>query len=119
LKTLRGKAQAQADFLTIPDLNATVPPHHPLRTVNRQVDANLENSPLFEGLCDPGRPGIPPDETGGVVAARNRRAQRLRPSPAIARWKAPCICQDGRDGVFTLPGNTHPPPVVMPAWLGA
>jgi hypothetical protein len=74
LKTLRSKAQAQANFLTIPDLGATVPSHHPLRTVNRQVDAHLKNSPLFEGLCDPGRPGIPPDETGGVVAARNRRA---------------------------------------------
>jgi transposase len=61
---MRGKPQAQPDFLTVLNLNATVPPDHPLRAIKRQVDAVLQKlSPLFEELYEPeGRPSIPPEQ---------------------------------------------------------
>jgi hypothetical protein len=46
---MRGKPQAQPDFLTVINLNACVPTDHPLRTIKRHVDAVLQKlSPLFD-----------------------------------------------------------------------
>jgi hypothetical protein len=61
---MRGKPQAQPDFFTVLNLNATVPTHHPLRAIKRQVDAVLQKlSRLFEELYEPGgRPSIPPEQ---------------------------------------------------------
>jgi hypothetical protein len=61
---MRGKPQAQPDLLTVLNLNATVPTHHPLRAIKRQVDAVLQKlSPLFEELYEAGgRPSIPPEQ---------------------------------------------------------
>jgi transposase len=61
---MRGKPQAQLGFLTVLNLNATVPTHHPLRAIKRQVDAVLQKlSRLFEELYEPGgRPSIPPEQ---------------------------------------------------------
>jgi transposase len=61
---MRGKPQAQPDFLTVINLNACVPPKHPLRAIKRRVDAVLEKlSPLFDELyADEGRDSIPPEQ---------------------------------------------------------
>lgn len=58
---MRGKPQAQPDFLTVINLNACVPTEHPLRAIKRRVDAVLkELSPLFDDLyADAGRDSIP------------------------------------------------------------
>ena len=61
---MRGKLQAQPDFLTVINLNATVPADHPLRPIKRQVDAVLKKlSPLFDDLyAEDGAPSIPPEQ---------------------------------------------------------
>jgi hypothetical protein len=48
---MRGKPQAQPDFLTVINLNGCVPADHPLRAIKAQVDAVLQKlSPLFDDL---------------------------------------------------------------------
>jgi transposase len=61
---MRGKPQAQPDFLTVINLNASVPAAHPLRAIKRHVDAVLQKlSPLFSELyATEGRPSIPPEQ---------------------------------------------------------
>lgn len=61
---MRGKPQAQPDFLTVINLNQCVPPHHPLRAIKRHTDAVLKRlSPLFDDLYEElGRPSIPPEQ---------------------------------------------------------
>jgi transposase len=61
---MRGKPQAQPDFLTVINLNACVPADHPLRLIKRHVDAVLQRlSPLFDELyADEGRSSIPPEQ---------------------------------------------------------
>lgn len=61
---MRGKPQAQPDFLTVVNLNASVPAHHPLRAIKRQLDTVLQRlSPLFDELYEElGRPSIPPEQ---------------------------------------------------------
>jgi transposase len=61
---MRGKPQAQPDFLTVVNLNAAVPANHPLRAIKRHVDAVLQKlSPLFDELyADQGRGSIPPEQ---------------------------------------------------------
>lgn len=61
---MRGKSQAQPDFLTVVKLNACVPVDHPLRAIKRRVDAVLQKlSPLFDQLyAEEGRPSIPPEQ---------------------------------------------------------
>jgi transposase len=61
---MRGKPQAQPDFLTVINLNQCVPVTHPLRAVKRRVDAVLQElSPLFDELYEElGRPSIPPEQ---------------------------------------------------------
>lgn len=61
---MRGKPQAQPDFLTVINLNQCVPATHPLRGIKRRVDAVLQTlSPLFEELYEAlGRPSIPPEQ---------------------------------------------------------
>src|SRR5881394_1656622 len=61
---MRGKPQAQPDFLTVINLNASVPAEHPLRFIKRQLDVVLQKlSPLFDDLYEElGRPSIPPEQ---------------------------------------------------------
>jgi transposase len=61
---MRGKPQAQPDFLTVINLNQCVPADHPLRAIKRQVDAVLKKlSPLFDDLyAEDGRASIPPEQ---------------------------------------------------------
>jgi transposase len=61
---MRGKAQPQPEFLTVINLNASVPAQHPLRAIKRHVDTVLQKlSPLFEELyAQEGRPSIPPEQ---------------------------------------------------------
>jgi len=39
---MRGKPQAQPDFLTVINLSTCVPANHPLRAIKRRVDAVLQ-----------------------------------------------------------------------------
>jgi transposase len=61
---MRGKPQAQPDFLTVINLNAVVPANHPLRPIKRRLDLVLQKlSPLFDELYEElGRPSIPPEQ---------------------------------------------------------
>jgi transposase len=79
---MRGKAQAQPDFLTVVNLNACVPPSHPLRAIKRRVDAVLQKfSPLFDKLYEEaGRPSIPPEQllkARVLTALYSVRSERL------------------------------------------
>ena len=79
---MRGKPQAQPDFLTVINLNACVPADHPLRAIKRRVDAVLQKlSPLFDELyAAAGRWSIPPEQrlkSRGLCALDSVRSERL------------------------------------------
>jgi len=79
---MRGKPQAQPDFLTVINLNQCVPEDHPLRAIKRRVDAVLKKlSPLFEELYEElGRPSIPPEQllkARVLTALYSVRSERL------------------------------------------
>lgn len=61
---MRGKPQAQPQFLTVLDLNATVPEDPPLRAIQRHAEVVLKKlSPRFNELyAEEGRPSIPPEQ---------------------------------------------------------
>jgi len=61
---MRGKPQAQPEFVTVLNLNACVPPDHPLRAIKRHLDAVLQKlSARFDQLyAEEGRPSIPPEQ---------------------------------------------------------
>ncbi len=79
---MRGKPQAQPDFLTVVNLNTCVPADHPLRAIKRQVDVVLQRlSPLFDQLyAGEGRPSIPPEQllkAWVLIALYSVRSERL------------------------------------------
>lgn len=79
---MRGKAQAQPEFLTVVNLNAVVPTDHPLRGIKARVDAVLQKlSPLFDQLyADTGRDSIPPEQllkSRLLIALYSVRSERL------------------------------------------
>jgi len=79
---MRGKPQAQPDFLMVVNLNACVPTDHPLRPIKRRVDAVLQKlSPLFDQLyAQEGRPSIPPEQllkARVLTALYSVRSERL------------------------------------------
>lgn len=79
---MRGKPQAQPDFLTVINLNQCVPADHPLRGIKRRVDLVLQKlSPLFDELYEAlGRPSIPPEQllkARVLTALHTVRSERL------------------------------------------
>src|SRR5436853_5866582 len=79
---MRGKPEAQPEFLTVVNLNAMVPVDHPLRGIKRRVDAVLQKlSPLFDELYEEkGRPSIPPEQllkARVLTALYSVRSERL------------------------------------------
>jgi len=79
---VRGKPQAQPDFLTVINLNDCVPADHPLRAIKRQMDVVLKKlSPLFDELYEElGRPSIPPEQllkARVLTALYSVRSERL------------------------------------------
>ena len=79
---MRGKPQAQPDFLTVINLNACVPTDHPLRAIKRRVDVVLQKlSPLFDELyAEDGRDSIPPEQllkARVLTALYSVRSERL------------------------------------------
>ena len=81
-RTMRGKPQAQPDFLTVINLNPCVPGDHPLRAIKRRVDTVLQNSRrLFDELyAEMGRPSIPPEQllkARVLTALYSVRSERL------------------------------------------
>lgn len=78
---MRGKPQAQLQFLTVLNLNATVPADHPLRAIKRHVDMVLKKlSPRFNELYEEsGRPSIPPEQL--LKAVQTNREAANTPLP--------------------------------------
>lgn len=79
---MRGKPQAQPDFLTVINLNSKVPANHPLRAIKQRVDAVLlKLSPLFDQLyANEGRCSIPPEQllkARVLTALYSVRSERL------------------------------------------
>jgi transposase len=79
---MRGKPQAQPDFLTVLNLNSCVPADHPLRAIKGRVDAVLKKlSPLFDDLySDDGCYSIPPEQllkARVLTALYSVRSERL------------------------------------------
>lgn len=79
---MRGKPQAQPDFLTVINLNQCVPAEHPLRAIKAQVDVVLQQlSPLFDQLyAADGAPSIPPEQllkARVLTALYSVRSERL------------------------------------------
>jgi transposase len=79
---MRGKPQAQPEFLTAINLNACVPADHPLRAIKRRMDAVLHKlSPLLDQLyAEEGRPSIPPEQllkARVLTALYSVRSERL------------------------------------------
>ncbi len=79
---MRGKPQAQPEFLTTINLNQRVPADHPLRGIKARVDQVLATlSPLFDQLyAQEGRPSIPPEQllkSRLLMALYSVRSERL------------------------------------------
>lgn len=79
---MRGKPQAQPEFLTTINLNQRVPVDHPLRGIKERADKVLAKlSPLFDELyADEGRPSIPPEQllkSRILMALYSVRSERL------------------------------------------
>jgi len=79
---MRGKPQAQPDFLTVINLNQCVPVNHPLRAIKQRVDAVLKKlSPLFDELyAEGGRDSVPPEQllkARVLTALYSVRSERL------------------------------------------
>ncbi len=79
---MRGKPQAQPEFLTTINLNQRVPADHPLRGIKTRVDQVLAKlSPLFDEVyADEGRPSIPPEQllkSRILMALYSVRSERL------------------------------------------
>ena len=81
-RIMRGKPQAQPEFLTTINLNQRVPADHPLRGIKGRVDQVLAKlSPLFDALyAEEGRPSIPPEQllkSRILMALYSVRSERL------------------------------------------
>ena len=79
---MRGKPEAQPDFLTVINLNAVVPDQHPLRGIKGRIDCVLKKlSPLFDELyAREGRRSIPPEQllkARVLIALYSVRSERL------------------------------------------
>lgn len=79
---MRGKPQAQPEFLATVNLNQRVPADHPLRAIKARVDKILAKlSPLFDQLySQEGRPSIPPEQllkSRLLIALYSVRSERL------------------------------------------
>ena len=79
---MRGKPQAQPEFLTTINLNQRVPADHALRGIKRRVDEVMAKlSPLFDELyAREGRPSIPPEQllkSRILMALYSVRSERL------------------------------------------
>jgi transposase len=65
---MRGKKQAQRQFVAMIDVNARIPEHHPIREIKRLSDEVFGRlSPRFEAMySEMGRPSIPPERLLGA-----------------------------------------------------
>ncbi len=78
---MRGRCDPQLSMLAFVDLDARIPPDHPLRTVKRLADRALaELSPVFDRMyAVDGRPSIPPErllKAGLLIALYSIRSER-------------------------------------------
>jgi transposase len=65
---MRGRKQAQRQFVAVIDVNARIPENHPIREVKRLSDEVFGRlSPRFEAMySEIGRPSIPPERLLGA-----------------------------------------------------
>jgi transposase len=65
---MRGRKQAQRQFLAVVDVNARIPQNHPIREIKRLSDEVFGRlSPRFEAMySEIGRPSIPPERLLGA-----------------------------------------------------
>jgi transposase len=110
---MRGKPQAQPEFLTVMNLNQRVPANHPLRGIKARVDKVLTKlSPLFEELyADAGRPSIPPEQllkSRILMALFSVRSERSfceqLPYHTLWLW---FLDREWEEGGFDATGFTH------------
>jgi transposase len=78
---MRGRCDPQLSMLALVDLDARIPPDHPLRAVKRLADRALaELSPAFDRMYAPGgRPSIPPErllKAGLLISLYSVRSER-------------------------------------------
>src|SRR5688500_2674044 len=78
---MRGRCHPQLSMLAFVDLDARIPPDHPLRTVRRLADRALaELSPVFDRMyAAGGRPSIPPErllKASLLIALYSVRSER-------------------------------------------
>ncbi len=78
---MRGRCDPQLSMLAFVDLDARIPPDHPLRTVKRLADRALaELSPVFDRMyAAGGRPSIPPErllKASLLIALYSIRSER-------------------------------------------
>lgn len=79
---MRGKSQAQPEFLATINLNQRIPADHPLRAIKASADKILARlSPFFDPLySEEGRPSIPPEQllkSRLLIALYSVRSERL------------------------------------------
>src|SRR6185437_4497741 len=112
---MRGKPQAQPDFLTVVNLNQCVPLNHPLRSIKRRVDEVLKKlSPLFEQLyARQGRPSIPSEQL--LKARCSSPFTRCAASDSFAS-NSPTTCSGFGSWIASFPrvvSTTAPSPKTM------
>ena len=78
---MRGRREPQVTMLAFVDLEARVPPDHPLRTIKAVADQSLEHlSPEFDRMyAEVGRPSIPPErllKASLLIALYSVRSER-------------------------------------------
>jgi transposase len=78
---MRGRREPQLSMLAFVDLDARIPPDHPLRTIKRLADGALATlSPVFDRMyAAGGRPSIPPErllKAGLLIALYSIRSER-------------------------------------------
>ena len=77
---MRGRKQAQRQFVAMIDVNARIPEHHPIREIKRLSDEVFGRlTGRFEAMySEIGRPSIPPERLLGarLLMAHFQRALR-------------------------------------------
>src|SRR3954447_5392233 len=90
---MRGRKQAQRQFLAAVDVNARIPPRHPIREIKRLSDEVFGRlGERFEAMySEMGRPSIPPERLLGArllaalysVPSDRAFCERLRSRPVV------------------------------------
>src|ERR687884_2231273 len=129
---MRGRKQAQRQFVAMIDVNARIPEKHPIREIKRLSDEVFGRlSPRFEAMySELGRPSIPPERLLGArllmalfsVPSERAFCERLR-YDLLFQWFLD-LELSRRDPSRRAPSaktsngcsNTKPPTSFLPKW---